>query len=61
MDGSGICLVWQSQSIPSALLQSQRFTGLQADDPVAVLRKAPTFPTARADRILWARCTQAGK
>lgn len=54
MDGSGLCLVRQSQSIPSALLQSQRFTGLQADDPIVVLKKASTFPIARADGILWA-------
>lgn len=54
MDGSEICPVRQSQSAPSALLQSHRFTDLQADDPLVVLRKTPTFPTARADGILWA-------
>lgn len=61
MDGSEICPVQQSQSAPSALLQSHRFTGLQADDPLVVLRKTPTFPTARADGILWAMWIQAGK
>lgn len=61
MDGSGICLVRQSWSIPCALLQSHRFTGLQADDPLVVLRKTPTFPTARVDGILWAMWIQAGK
>lgn len=61
MDGAGICLVQQSQTIPSALLQSHRFTGLQADDPLVVLRRAPTFPTARADGILWAMGIPAGE
>lgn len=57
MDGSWICLAQRFLSIPSALLQSHRFAGLQADDPAVVLRKALTSAVARPDGILWAMRT----
>lgn len=52
MDGSWICLAQRFLSIPSALLWSHRFAGLQADDPAVGLKKALTSPIARADGIL---------